>query len=150
MSKPLTLVMTAAVMDLLHEGHLNLLQKMRDRGHLTLVILHDGFTTFRNKRKLPIENLEKRTRNLIDTGLVDIIRYTFAESPDCQIEDVWADFRLNNRGSINGESAWNIVFMRGDDWADFPGRETLEQLDVPIEFVPYTKGISTSKLRLKL
>jgi len=148
MSKPLTLVMTAAVMDLLHEGHLNLLQKMRDRGHLTLVILHDGFTTFRNKRKLPIENLEKRTRNLIDTGLVDIIRYTFTESPAGEFLDVVTDFRTK-RG-FDGEPAWNVLFMRGDDWADFPARATLERLQVPIEFVPYTKGISTSRLRLKL
>ena len=149
MSKSLTLVMTAAVMDLLHEGHLNLLQKMRDRGHLTLVILHDGFTTFRNKRKLPIENLEKRTRNLIDTGLVDIIRYTFHESPDKEIRDVVNAFRWK-RGFENSGAGWNIVFMRGDDWEDFPARGTIEELDVPIEFIVNPGQVSSSKLRQQL
>lgn len=136
----MTLVFTAAVFDLLHSGHLNLLRSMRERGDLTLVILHDGFTTFRNKGKLPIEPLEKRTRNLIDTGLVDIIWHTFSEEPIPEFVRVVQRF-----GKI-----FDLVFMRGDDWAAFPGRGVLDMHHIPIEFVPYTKGVSSSKTRMEL
>jgi cytidyltransferase-like protein len=134
------LVFTAAVMDLLHEGHLNLLKSMRESGDLTLVVLHDGFTTFKNKHRLPIENLEKRTRNLIDTGLVDIIRFTFSESPSMEFREIIDRF----------QPQFDLIFMRGDDWRDFPGRSVLERADIPIVQIPYTVGASSSKLRLEL
>lgn len=132
------LVFTAAVMDLLHEGHLNLLKAMREEGDLTLVILHDGFTTFENKRKLPIESLEKRTRNLIDTGLVDIIWHTFRKVPEFS--------RVKNR--FGGK--FELLFMRGDDWPTFPGKGELDSMGIEQKFVPYTKGVSSSLLRNQL
>lgn len=136
------IVFTAAVMDLLHEGHINLLKKMREeagKSGITIVVLHDGFTTFKNKRKLPIENLEKRTRNLIDTGLVDIILYTFDEEPIKQFEYIIDRFRYEEK-----------LFIRGDDWKDFPGRKVLDDNSIDMEFVSYTKGVSSSKLRTEL
>lgn len=133
------IVFTAAVMDLLHEGHLNLLGQMRKSGDLTLVILHDGFTTFENKRKLPIENLEKRTRNLIDTGLVDIIWHTYEKSPKKEFMRVIDRFRDHE-----------LLFMRGDDWAGFPGKWLLDAHNVEQRLIPYTKGVSSTFLRDKL
>lgn len=134
------LVFTASVMDLLHEGHINLLTKMRAEGDLVLVILHDGFTTFENKRKLPIENLEKRTRNLVDTGLVDIIRYTFEKEPIEAFEKVIKDFG----------SKFELLFMRGDDWGEYPAKSVIDKYKIPVKFVDYTKNISSSKLRNEL
>jgi glycerol-3-phosphate cytidylyltransferase len=136
----MTLVFTAAVMDMLHTGHINLLRKMRERGDLTMVILHDGFTTFESKGKLPIESLEKRTRNLIDTGLVDIVRYAYSPLPKSEFWETVRDYR----------NKFDLVYMRGDDWRDFPGRVVLDDLGVPIEFVPYTKGVSSTELRKQL
>ena len=126
------LVFTAAVMDILHEGHINLLEKMRESGDLVLVVLHDGFTTFKNKHKLPIESLEKRTRNLIDTGLVDIVRYTFEAEPIEAFKKILKDY--NN---------FDLLFMRGDDWEKFPAKKTIEG-KVDIKYIPYTTGISSS------
>ncbi len=134
------LVFTCAVCDLLHQGHINLLEQMRELGDLTLVVLHDGFTTFKNKRKLPIENLEKRTRNLIDTGLVDIIRYTFEEQPHQAFQKVIDDYGKK----------FELIFMRGDDWTEFPGKTTLSENNISIVYVPYTTEISSSKLRNEL
>lgn len=127
--------MTCAVMDLLHEGHLRLLETMRENSDIVLVVLHDGFTTFKNKRKLPIENLEKRTRNLIDSGLVDIIKYTFEEQP-------------NFASILKQYEKCDITFYRGDDWEAFPGKESLEE--TTIVYLPYTKGVSSSILRNEL
>jgi IS1 family transposase len=104
-----------------------------------MVVLHDGFTTFKNKRKLPIENLEKRTRNLIDCGLVDIIKYTFEPEPVNTFNKLLVRYHM-----------FDITFYRGDDWPNFPGREAIEAHSIPIVLVPYTKGISSSKLRNEL
>lgn len=133
------LVFTAAVMDLLHEGHINLLTRMREAGDLTLVVLHDGFSTFANKHKLPIENLEKRTRNLVDTGLVDIIKYTFEPAPTKAFEQI-----------IDQYKQFDLFFMRGDDWSEFPGKDIIVRHNIPITLVPYTQAVSSSKLRAEL
>lgn len=134
------LVFTAAVMDLLHEGHLNLLRTMRGRGDLTLVILHDARSTFWNKGKFPIEHLDKRTKNLIDTGLVDIVQHTFMQQPVHEFLAVIDRF----------SEKFELLFMRGDDWKGFPGHEVLESNSIPVEFVPYTKGVSSTSLRKDL
>ena len=134
------LVFTASVMDLLHEGHINLLKKMKAEGDLVLVVLHDGFTTFENKRKLPIENLEKRTRNLIDTGLVDIIRYTFEKEPVKAFKKIIKDY---------GDK-FELLFMRGNDWLEYPAKSILDKNNIPVKIIEYTKEISSSKLRNEL
>ena len=38
------------------------------------------------------------------------------------------------------------LYVRGDDMPDFPARELCERL-MPITFLPYTQGVSTTKLR---
>lgn len=135
-SRP-TLVFTAAVMDMLHKGHLNLLRQMRNRGDLVAVVLHDGFTTFANKGKLPIEPIEKRVRNLIDCGLVDIIKITYSLEPEKEFGEI-----INRYGG-----AFDLVFMRGDDWEGFPGKRVIDYHGIPIEYVPYTRGESSTALR---
>lgn len=134
------LVFTAAVMDLLHEGHIELLEQMRELGDITLVVLHDGFTTFKNKKKLPIENLEKRTRNLIDTGLVDIVRYTFQDEPIEAFEKIVKDY---------GDK-FELIFMRGDDWSEFPAVSIIRKYNIPIVYKKYKSNISSTKLRNEL
>jgi len=133
------IVFTAGVYDLMHEGHVNLFEQMRKKGDLTIAVIHDGFTTFKNKRKLPIESLEKRTRNLIDTGLVDMIRFTFDPVPVKEFQEIIDRFKEHE-----------LLFMRGDDWIEFPGIEIVKANNIPIEYIQYTKGISSSKLRTEL
>ena len=133
------IVFTCGVFDLMHEGHIKLFERMREQGDLTLAVVHDGFTTFANKRKLPIENLEKRTRNLVDTGLVDIIAYTFEKEPSQSFENL-----------INRYKKFDLLFMRGDDWQDFPGKTVIEKYGIPIKYVPYTKSVSSTMLRARL
>lgn len=136
------LVFTCGVFDLLHEGHLKLFEKMIEYadGGLTLAVLHDGFTTFKNKKKLPIENLEKRTRNIIDTGMIDIIRYTFEEFPNETFTKIIYDY-------IN---RFDLTFMRGNDWEIFPGHQTLIDRDIPIIYTQYTSDITSTFLKANL
>ena len=135
----MTLVFTAAVCDLLHRGHLNLLYKMRARGDLTLVILHDEKSTYLNKNRFPVESLERRASNLIDTGLVDIVMFTRSRAPTLEFEQVIRKYR-----------DWDLVFMRGDDWKDFPAHEVIARHGIPVEFVEYTEGVSSTEIRSEI
>lgn len=134
------LVFTCGVFDLLHEGHIELFNQMNELGDITLAIVHDGFTTFENKKKLPIENLEKRTRNIIDTGLIDVIRHTFEKEPDNTFKTVIERYK----------DKFELIFMRGDDWSEFPGVRTLRENNIPIVYKKYKESISSSKLRNEL
>lgn len=137
------MVFTAAVMDLLHDGHINLLKRMRERatdGGFVLVVLHDSRSTFANKGKVPVEHIDKRTKNLLDTGLVDIVVHTFDREPIKEFQQVirrWSE-------------SCELVFMRGDDWMDFPGRQVLVDNKVPIEIQPYTQGVSSTSIAEKM
>lgn len=43
------------------------------------------------------------------------------------------------------------LYVRGDDWTeDFPGKKVLEELNIPIKFISYTKGVSTTEIKKKL
>ena len=48
-------------------------------------------------------------------------------------------------GKRNEES----LYVRGDDMPDFPARELCEKL-MPVTFLPYTAGVSSSKLRKEI
>ena len=131
--------MTASVMDLFHLGHQNLLKRMREQSDLVLVVLHEGWTTYANKKKFPIENLEKRTMNLIGSGLVDIVKHTYLVNPADTFEEI-----------IERYKDFEIEFFRGDDWADFPGIEAIKEAGIKITYLPYTREISSTILRDQL
>jgi hypothetical protein len=44
----------------------------------------------------------------------------------------------------------SVVYVRGDDWENFPGKSVLDQHGIPIEYIPYTTGISSSQRRDEL
>lgn len=134
------IVFTAAVMDLLHEGHVNLLKQMRSKGDLVLVVLHDEKSTFLNKGKTPVESLEKRTMNLIHTGLVDIVMHTYSQDPCEEFRRICGKFCRK----------FDLLFMRGNDWPDFPGHHVVRDLGIPIELVPYTEEVSSTKIKENL
>lgn len=47
---------------------------------------------------------------------------------------------------VNLAEAETACYVRGDDMKDFPSRDVVENL-MPIKFLPYTKGVSTTQLR---
>lgn len=134
------LVFTAAVMDLCHEGHINLMREMRQeagRDGKVLVILHDDKSIYETKGKIPIQSLAQRIENIRIVGLVDEILTSsnyrhLARTFEYVIHEYWN---------------YDKVFMRGDDWEQFPARATLKTWNIPIKFIPYTKGVSSTLLR---
>ena len=132
-------VLTAAIMDVFHTGHKNLLEKMRESGERVVVVLHDDMSCWKIKGKIPIQTLRHRKRNLLLTGLADEVLVTRHTDPSDQFEKVIL------------EHGWeNILFMRGDDNKDFPGKWMIDSFNIPIKYVRYTPEISSSFVRTVL
>lgn len=130
-------VLTAAIFDLLHEGHIILLKKMKKEGGKVVVVLHDDESCYRIKGKLPIQDVWQRMKNLYLSELADEVLITKSIDPADQFKKVvsWYD---------------DILFMRADDNKDFPGKWLIEQNNIPIKYVKYTKGVSSTKIRKQL
>jgi len=129
-------VFTAAIMDLCHAGHLNLLRRMGAAGDSVTVVLHDDAACYRIKGKFPIQSIDQRARNVLSTGLVDEVLVTELTDPS----DQW--LRL-----IDREPTDQLHFMRGDDNLDPPGKWLLDHFKITQEYIPYTEGISSSEVR---
>ena len=131
-------ILNAGIYDLLHKGHLNLLREMRKKADKLIIVIHDDISTFEIKDKIPVQTLEHRIRNLQITGLPDEIIPCFHADPAFEFERVC---KKHN----------NLTYMRGDDLTDdFPGKWMLDRYQVPIKFLPYTKGASSTELRKHL
>lgn len=133
-----SVVFTVGVFDLLHRGHVNLLRKMKEdacEGGV-VVILHNDRSTWLNKGIVPVQSYERRRNCLMVTGLVDRIYSCNRQSPEKEIRLVARPFK-----------AHDLLFMRGDDWQDFPGRAVLEELGIKIRLIPYTDGASSTLSR---
>lgn len=128
-------------MDMLHKGHLNLLRALRAEAGTAgavLMILHDDKSCYDIKEKFPVQTLKQRMTNVRLTGLVDLALATYSTDPG-------EDFL--NYAAKYGKNLEKGVFMRADDNKNFPGMWAIEKLKFDIKFVPYTNGISSSKIR---
>lgn len=135
----MNIAITAAIMDMFHEGHVNLLEKMRADHDAVVVVLHTDESCFRIKRKFPVQSLDKRVQNLKQSGLVDHVLITDLDDPGAQfVAARW----IYPKGAF--------TFMRGDDNFDFPGRQTVQHLGWDIHILPYTQGVSSTKIRSEL
>jgi glycerol-3-phosphate cytidylyltransferase len=129
--------LTCGVFDCLHQGHVNLFKKMKEKSEHIVVVLHDDLSTFKNKGRFPVQGFDHRWHNLKMSGYVDELFPTNSQDPSAAISNAITLFNP-------------VVYMRGDDWPDFPGRRTIEAALIPIVMVPYTEGVSTTKIRGEL
>ena len=128
-------VLTVGVFDMLHEGHAKLFERMAEKG-TPVVLVHDDRSVFDLKKRFPVQTLSQRMRNIIDTGLVaqgDVYDLRSVDPSE------WLRWIVTVRKGC--------TFMRGDDMPEFPGHRTLRELGIPVELVPYSKGISSSQRR---
>lgn len=122
-----------------HAGHSELLRLMNNEADEVVVFLHDDKSTYLNKDKFPVQDFEHRKKNLLDTELVDRVIAVVDSDPG-------ADFKW----FIHKHKDEGLVYYRGDDWENFPGRGELEERGVEIVFKEYTTGISSTKIRSEL
>lgn len=129
---------TCGVFDMLHQGHVDLFDFMRFRAKDIYAIVHDDLSTFKNKKRFPVQPLELRLKNV--KHFVTAAGETTEADPSATISAFISVMRKRVPGI-------KLVYVRGDDWIRFPGWETIAALDVDIVFKPYTPGISSSLRR---
>ena len=122
------------VYDLFHVGHLNLIERCKERCEYLIVgVLKDELVDF-YKHKKPFIPYEERARIVAALRDVD--------------EVVPVDF--NNTDKVD---AWHLYHYdchfsgsdHGEDWHEVC--ERLRALGANMEFFPYTEGISSTKIR---
>jgi len=127
---------TIGCFDLFHRGHENLIDTIRDTNDRVICLVHDNKSIFENKNVHVHDALNVRMNNARKYG-VDVVVPVFDKDPSGILRNILA--------VIGNEH--EIEFIRGNDWTDFPGKNILDEYDIPITFIPYTEGVSSTKLR---
>ena len=131
---------TVGVFDLFHVGHLNLLEKCKEKcEHLIVAVCQDDYV--RNiKHKEPIYNEGERMRILNALKCVDEVVPISIEATEDKMLAL-KQFKFD-------------VLFSGDDWKGteryIKTEEQFNKLGVSIEYLPYTKGISTTQIKEKI
>lgn len=122
-------VITYGNFDLLHYGHINILQRAKERGDYLIVALSTDEFSEKEKGKTCYFNYEQRKR------LVEAIRYVDLvipeESWEQKISDIY-EYHIN-------------TFVIGDDWKgkfDFLKKEGVEVI-----YLPRTPEISSTQIK---
>ena len=131
---------TCGVFDLFHVGHLNLLENCKKQCETLILGLCTDEYVEKVKHKDPVFSQEERFRILSALKMVDRVEYV-------SIEEV-TDKELAQR--IFG---FDVLFS-GDDWKDtdryLKTEKEFAKIGVSIEYLPYTKGISTTSIKESL
>ena len=131
---------TTGVFDLFHVGHLNLLERCKERCDQLIVAVCDDDYVRSVKHKEPVMTQEDRMRIIGNLKCVDRVGpITVAEAEDKLL--CWEKYRFD-------------VLFSGDDWKGSERyRKTERQfarVGARIEYLPYTHGISTTELKEKI
>ncbi len=125
---------TSGVFDLFHIGHLNILKRAKSQCDYLIVAVCSDELAYKLKGKWPIACCEDRMKILESIRYVDEV---VMESTSDKIE-AWRRYRYD-------------VLFKGDDAKEKPiykkYEEELIRRGARIQYFPYTKNISTSKVR---
>lgn len=131
---------TCGVFDLFHVGHLNLLERCKSMCDKLIIGVCDDSYVKNIKKKEPIYSAADRIRILNALKCVDS-----AES--VTIEETEDKLLAQKRFCFD-------VLFSGDDWKGseryLRTEEEFAKINVSIEYLPYTQGISTSQIKNKL
>lgn len=127
-------IYTAGVWDMLHTGHLNVLEKSRALGDLLVVgvVSDDGVEAYKHRR--PIQDQETRRQVVESMACVTmaVIQPTTDPSPIL-------------------EAICPHVMTHGSDWSELKqGQETVERLGIEWVLIPYTPDVSTTRIRARM
>lgn len=129
-------VYTVGCFDLFHDGHRILLERMRQYGREVIVGVHDSRSIFKLKSRVPVDGTETR--------MLNVKRY--ADQVYCVAGTDPSNFV---KCAVHLKENETALYVRGDDMGDFPSRHVVEEL-MPVKFLPYTQGVSSTKLRKEL
>lgn len=116
------------VFDLLHQGHLNLLEEAAAQVDFLVVGVVSDAGAMAYKRK-PVHDEATRLRVMKALRVVDEARYQATTDPTPELERIRPD-----------------VLFHGDDWDQLrEGQQTLDRLGIEFVKLPYTWGTSSSE-----
>jgi len=132
-------IYTIGCFDFFHEGHKNLLNTLKSRCKTLIIGVHNDDSLEKLKNITKDKHQDEITRI---TNVKTIADHVFIiPNPDpshymkCMIS------KQHNKE--------NACFIRADDNINFPSIEVVKEL-ISIEYLPYTKGISSTKIRQNL
>ncbi len=137
MEKQYKIGFTDGVYDMFHVGHLNMIYEAKKRCDYLIVGVHsDAIVESYKNRKTVIDQEDRRK-------IVEAIRYVdkavVNETRD-KIE-LWEKYHFD------------VIFI-GDDWKGTERwnnfEKVLAEVGVSVEYIPYTKGVSTTQIRTQL
>ncbi len=128
---------TTGVFDLFHVGHLNLLERCKSMcDYLIVAVCGDDYVT-QIKKKTPVFSEEDRIRIIGALKCVD-------EASTITLEEIDDKIKALERFHFD-------VLFSGDDWKGSERYNRTEkqfaEYGVSIEYLPYTKGVSTSRIK---
>ena len=137
MSRKYKIGFTDGVYDMFHVGHLNMIREAKKHCDYLIVGVHsDEIVEGYKNRKTVINENDRRV-------IVEAIRYV----------DKAVINRTRDKLELFREHNFDVVFI-GDDWKGTERWNNFEkilgQVGVAVEYIPYTKGISTTQIREKL
>lgn len=142
MEKKMKIGYTCGVYDLFHVGHLNLFERCKKQCDYLIVGVCDDDYVRTVKGKEPVISEKDRARIV---GALKVVDEAVIIDTKVTVDKMLALKKFN----------FNKLFV-GDDWKGTPRFIETEkqfkenQIDVEIVFLPYTKSVSTSKLREEL
>ncbi|XP_021360097.1 uncharacterized protein LOC110454742 [Mizuhopecten yessoensis] len=126
-------VFSIGCFDLFHEGHRRLLHRLKAIGKQVIVGVHDSRSIFKLKKRVPIDSTERRMFNV--KQIADVVYCIAGTDPTPFLSCI-----------VDTNDGCSCVYVRGDDMQAFPAREFCEKL-MPVTFLPYSSGVSSTKLR---
>jgi glycerol-3-phosphate cytidylyltransferase len=135
------LLYTGGTFDLFHSGHVNFLRQCKFLADKVIVSLNTDAFIEKYKNKKPIMNFEERKTLIASCKYVDEVVTNFGD------EDSKLSISL----------AKPQIIAIGDDWAkkDYYKQmnftqDWLDQNNILLIYLPYTKGISTTELKKRI
>ena len=124
-------VITYGTFDLLHEGHLRLLERAKALGDYLIVVLSTDEFNWNEKQKRCYFSYEKRKQ------LLEAVRYVDLVIPEENWEQKISDVQLYKAD----------VFVMGDDWK---GKFDFLKDYCEVVYLPRTQEISTTQIKQDL
>ena len=137
MAKKYKIGFTDGVYDMFHVGHLNMIKEAKKHCDYLIVGVHsDEIVEGYKNRKTVINENDRRE-------IIEAIKYV----------DKAVINRTRDKLKLFEEHHFDVVFI-GDDWKGTERwnnfEKVLGEVGVSVEYIPYTKGISTTQIREKL
>lgn len=130
------IVLTFGVFDILHTGHINLLREAKKLGDILVVGIPTDYQVKVQPKKLLKSAVPSEDRlNVVEA--LDMVDFAFVYANDEALEMAIKLIKPD-------------VYARGGDWADFPSKDTLDRLKIPIVYIPYYDGISSTAIKERI